>query len=147
MSGRAWMLTVLNLTLRLSVRSVSNRRVRSALVAYWTRPDSAAQRPVICSSTSGLSVRSHESVGCNGYLVLNWTRGGLGVTGCVRSTYRTRPVFTNGASGAAFGAASGRRVVSPIFEPTALFRGGFYLKPHDRLKLSLLVICIDIATL
>ena len=65
------MLTVLDLTLRLSVRSVSNKHVWSALVAYWTRPDSAAQHPVICVYASDLSVRSHESVGYNGYLVLN----------------------------------------------------------------------------
>ena len=55
------MLTVLDRMLRLSVRSVSNRRVRSALVAYWTRPDLAAQRPVICVSASGVRVRSSAS--------------------------------------------------------------------------------------
>ena len=102
-SGRPWMLTILDRTLRLSVRSVSNRCVRSALEAYWTRPDSAAQRSVICSSAFGLSVRSHESVGYNGYLILNWTRGGLGETGRVRSSYRTCPIFTTGASGATSG--------------------------------------------
>ena len=43
--------------------------------------------------------------------------------------------------------ASGRHAVSLFFEPTALFDGGFYLKPLGRLKPQLLHIFIDIATL
>ena len=111
------MLTVIDRTLRLSVRSVSNRRVRSALVAYWTRPDLAAQRPVICVSASGVRVRSSASEVQRllGIEQDTWWSG----------SDRTRPVFTVGASGA----ASGRCAVSPIIEPMALFRGGFYLSP------------------
>ena len=43
--------------------------------------------------------------------------------------------------------ASGRPVSSAVSCPTALFRGGLLFKPHGQLKLTLLAICIDIATL
>jgi hypothetical protein len=55
--GRRWVLTVLDRTLRLSVRSISNWRVRSALEAYWTRPDTASERPVVLCWASGRLVR------------------------------------------------------------------------------------------
>ena len=41
------MLTVLDQTLRLSVRSASNRHIRSALETYWTRPDSVALKALV----------------------------------------------------------------------------------------------------
>ena len=40
-----------------SVRSGITGRVRSGVDAYCTPPDAAAQRPVICDSMSGVSVR------------------------------------------------------------------------------------------
>ena len=43
--------------------------------------------------------------------------------------------------------ASGRPVFSAVRSPMALFRGGFYLSPMAGSKLTLLDICIDIATL
>ena len=43
------------------VRSWVTGRVRSDLGAYWTRPDAAAQRPVMSASASGVSVRSDMS--------------------------------------------------------------------------------------
>ena len=51
---------------------------------------------------------------------------------CVRSIGPERPVDVQSAR---------------FFEPTALFHGGFYLKPHGQLKPQLLHIFIDIATL
>jgi len=62
-----------------------------------------AQRPVIRSSASGLSIRSHERRGSNGSVVLNWTRGSLGATGHIRYADWMRLVFTTGASGAVSG--------------------------------------------
>ena len=44
-----------------SVRSWVIGRVWSDLGAYWTRPDAAAQRPVMSASTSGVSVWSDMS--------------------------------------------------------------------------------------
>ena len=73
------MLTVLDRTLRLSIRLVSNRHVRSALGLTGLY------------RTQRLSVRSfvfeHPVVGrmgSNGYVGLNWTLGSLGATGHVR---------------------------------------------------------------
>ena len=43
--------------------------------------------------------------------------------------------------------ASGRPMFSAVRSPTALFRGGLLFKPHGWLKLTLLIIFIDIATL
>ena len=43
--------------------------------------------------------------------------------------------------------AFGRSMFSAVSSPTALFRGGFYLSPMAGSKLTLLDICIDIATL
>ena len=65
------------------------------------------------------------------------------LTGHVRYSRPERPVLRP----VNWTGASGRRAVSPFFEPTALFDGGFYLKPLGRLKPQLLHIFIDIATL
>ena len=43
--------------------------------------------------------------------------------------------------------ASGHRVLGYSESPMALFMGGSLFKPHGRLKLTLLAICIDIANL
>ena len=43
--------------------------------------------------------------------------------------------------------ASGRPVFSAVRSPMALFPWGLLFKPHAQLKLTLLAICIDIATL
>ena len=118
------MLTIIDRTLRLSVRSVSNRRARLALVAYWTRPDLAAQRSVICVSASGVRVRSSAS---EVQRLLGFERD----TWLSRSD-RTCPVGRQDASGIhgpSVRCCVRLSAVSPIIEPTALFRGGFYLSP------------------
>ena len=90
------------------------------------------------------SVRSLHSSASGHYLTVGIGRSVFKEKGHVACIARPdarvlRPVDMIGASG--------RPVFSAVSSVTALFRGGLLFKPHGQLKLTLLAICIDIATL
>ena len=118
--------------------------------AYCTPPDAVAQRPVICDSASGVSVRLSAEGAATAKFDLNWTCGSLGLpdmsgmpTRRVRYSRPERPVLCP----VSWTAASGQLALCPVKGYNGSILWGLLFKPHGQLKLTLLAIFIDIATL